>query len=741
MGSVLIVDDEQSLRFTLEAFIRSEGHSAFLADDMASAIALVRESPIDIVVADIVLSGSSGLDLLKTIRQIAPDTRVIMMTGEPTLDTAAEALRLGAFDYLQKPVLKTQFLSAIRNAFNARRIAEEENLEYTIRLEKLVGERTRALARSEATLRRRARELAVLHNLSREVGASITVNATIEAGLNKIALATGSDLVVLFLRHEDHLIQRGYFAGLRGIEWDHASGARLGECLRGIAFNEDRPVYCEDIPADSRCTLNVCKDAGFGSLAAFPLRTGKEAMGILGLLSIEKRDFKAESAFLLAVASEMSIGLKKSLLYEQLQHRASELQASLEKIRSAEADRLQLQTQLQQSQKMEAIGTLAGGIAHDFNNILGAVIGYAELAQNHIERHCKAYAHLNEVISAGVRAKNLIQQILTFSREAKHSLSPIRLEPVATEALRMIRASLPSTIEIRQTFSSQLAVVADPTRFHQVLMNLCTNAAHAMRKRGGLLKVSISDFFLNPESASNTAVSPGTYVKLTVTDTGHGMSRHTMDRIFDPFFSTKRKDEGTGLGLSVVHRIIKNLNGHILVRSKPGKGTLFEVLLPAVDAEVETYPEPQPIPTGTEHILLVDDEKPLVQSLKLQLESLGYRVTAMTCPLEALDAFREAPSQCDLVITDLTMPQLPGDRLAKALLEIRPDLPILLCTGFSTSMDSKSLAAAGFRALLYKPVLKRQLAVAIRQALGERQPACLEDLFENAATLTARHRS
>ncbi len=730
MGAVLIVDDERSIRVTVKAFLEDEGHQVYTAEDARSALAVMQDTAVDVVLTDIILHRSSGVDLLKSIKQIAPCVQVVMMTGEPTLETASESLRLGAFDYLQKPVSKNQIIKAIRAAFNTHQLQrekkrlEEENLKHTLLLERLVEERTLALAQSEAALRRRADELAILNNLSREVGATITLDATTGAGLGEIAGATGADIALLFLRDGDKLVRRGFLATSAGVGWKAGSCGQVQDCLCGQALHRDGPVYGDSAQCGSCSAPCECGEAGSFSFAALPLKSGAETLGVLGLLSASKKDFNSRGAFLDALANELSMGLKKSLLYEQLQHRASELQASLEQTRKTEAERLNLQLQLQQSQKMEAIGTLAGGIAHDFNNILGAVIGYAELAQNLVEKRSKAYNHLDEVLSAGMRAKQLVQQILTFSRATKHELAPIRLAPVAEEAIKLLRASLPATLEIRTNLSSQSAVIADPTKFHQVLMNLCTNAAHAMRKRGGVLDVCLSDFFLNSESTENNAsVQPGPYVKLTVSDTGQGMSRHILDRIFDPFFTTKRKGEGTGLGLSVVHGIVKSFNGHITVRSRPGKGTCFELLLPAVCLEIDSISEQRPIPTGSERILLVDDERPLVDSLKQQLESLGYTVTGTTKPVEAREAFRANPSQCDLVITDLTMPQLPGDKLARALLQIRPDLPIILCTGFSESVDSKTLNAAGFPALLHKPVLKPQLAEAVRKALDYGKPS------------------
>ena len=420
-----------------------------------------------------------------------------------------------------------------------------------------------------------------------------------------------------------------------------------------------------------------------------------------------------------ALANELAVGLKKSLLYEQLQKRAEEIQDSLTRIKEGEAERLQLETQLYQSQKMEAIGTLAGGIAHDFNNILSAVIGYTELACTAAEGNDRVQRYLKEILTAGARAKDLVQQILTFSRQGEQTQKPLLLNPIATEAIKLLRASLPSTIEIRHRIDSQSAVLGGPTTILQVLMNLCTNAAHAMGKKGGVLDVRLVDVLLGPEEMKMYPdLSPGPYVNLTVSDTGHGMSQHVLDRIFDPFFTTKEKEGGTGLGLSVVHGIVRNLNGSIKVRSAPGKGTAFDVFFHAIShtEEATTVPEEASL-TGNERVLFVDDEPMLVDIAEDLLQSLGYKVTTRTSPIEALEVFRFRPRDFDVVITDLTMPQMTGDQLAREIMELRPDIPIILCTGFSSMITEKKARAMGIQGFLMKPIIKNEMAGTMRKVL------------------------
>jgi len=386
-------------------------------------------------------------------------------------------------------------------------------------------------------------------------------------------------------------------------------------------------------------------------------------------------------------------------------------------------DRKRLEAQLRQAQKMEAMGTLAGGIAHDFNNILSAIIGHAELLEDEVAAKSQAWAHLQEVLAAGGRAKELVRQILTFSRQSEQERRPVALHDIVVEAMRLLRASLPRTIEFRQQLEPGRALVlADPIQLHQILLNLCTNAEHAMRERGGLLAVQLKTVEVDAEFATgHPPLRPGSYAKLTVRDTGHGMTRQVRERIFDPFFTTKRPGEGTGMGLAVVHGIVVGYGGTIIVESAPGRGTRFDVYLPRCDAV-----EPLPIalePTlrgQNERILLVEDEPSLVQLWTTMLEHLGYQVTACSNGLQALECFRAAPQSFDLVISDQTMPQLTGERLAREILCLRPHLPIILCTGFSHTLTEENAKALGIRAILQKPIGRQELYLTVQRVLAEK---------------------
>lgn len=390
----------------------------------------------------------------------------------------------------------------------------------------------------------------------------------------------------------------------------------------------------------------------------------------------------------------------------------------------AEEEKKQLQIQLLHAQKLEAIGTLAGGIAHDFNNILAAVIGYTDMAKDDVPAGTPLARDLDQVLKASHRARDLVKQILTFSRQA--DTDPISFYPAAVvkEVVRLLRPTLPATIAINQHIDEKAGPVhIDPAQMHQVLMNLCTNAFHAMEDHGGKLNISLRRIEL--DTAALTArpyAQPGTYIELAIGDTGTGIPQNLIDRIFDPFFTTKELGKGTGMGLSIVHGIAKSCAGFVTVDSTLGRGTTFHVFLP-VAAEEQPFPvsTEDNLPRGSEHILFIDDEEMLTSMAKTMLERLGYLVTAFTSSLEALTAFQNQPDRFDLVITDLSMPVMPGMDLSRRLLQIRPALPIILCTGFSALVSEEKARSMGIRALAFKPLTKKDMALLIRKILQKDQ--------------------
>jgi len=389
--------------------------------------------------------------------------------------------------------------------------------------------------------------------------------------------------------------------------------------------------------------------------------------------------------------------------------------------KQAEAEKNKLLSQLQQAQKMEAIGTLAGGIAHDFNNILFPIIGYTEMTMDDVPRESQAYKNLFEILTAGKRAAKLVEHILTFSRSRNQERTPMKIHLVIKEALKLIRAAIPKTINLHQDIDENCGpTLADPTQVHQIIMNLCTNAYHAMQNTGGDMRVALKEVTIKPEDSIALKNNPGTYLRLMVSDTGHGMDNLVKQRIFEPYYTTKEKNKGTGMGLSVVHGIVKSYGGDISVFSKPGAGTTFYVYLPRLD----TYKEPQsvnfdtPVSRGSERILFVDDEDQIVSMVEKMLNSLGYNITSKTSSIEAFETFKKQPDQFDLVITDQAMPNMSGMQIAYNMMKIRPDIPIILCTGFSEVVTEEQAKAAGIKEFIMKPIVKRDLAAAIRKVLS-----------------------
>jgi PAS domain S-box-containing protein len=386
-------------------------------------------------------------------------------------------------------------------------------------------------------------------------------------------------------------------------------------------------------------------------------------------------------------------------------------------------ERHNLEAQMRQSHKLHALGALAGGVAHDFNNMLAAILGYTELVMEDMPRESLAWHRLQRVLTAGERAKDLVRQILTVSRQQEQQRLPVQLRPVVEEVLTLLRASLPVTIAINQHLNAQVGtVLADPTQIHQILMNLCVNAEHAMRLRGGVLEVGLDEVHVTePTPVSDGTLIPGPYVRLTVRDTGHGIPAELLPHIFDPFFTTKSPEEGTGMGLPVVQRIMRGHDGAMHVSSLPDQGSTFVLYFPCFHKPMETSAVAvEPIPEGSERVLFVDDEESIARLGCTMLERLGYTVTTSTSAPEALALFRAAPARFDLVITDHTMPAMTGETLAQEMRRLRPELPVIVCSGFSHTMNADRAQALGLDAFLLKPFLHRDLALAVRRVLDHR---------------------
>lgn len=389
-------------------------------------------------------------------------------------------------------------------------------------------------------------------------------------------------------------------------------------------------------------------------------------------------------------------------------------------IRRAEQEKANLEALLRRRHKMEAIGTLAGGIAHDFNNILAAILGYADMALEEIPSWSPAHNQIKEVVKAGTRAKNLVRQILAFSRKEQQHREPVDLAALIIEVVVFLRATIPTTIDILLDLAPDCGnILGDQTQIHQVLMNICTNASQAMETEGGTLAITLREVTLGEEPRSPVAnLKPGSYLRLDIGDTGGGIHEKHLERIFDPYFTTKEFGKGSGMGLAVVHGIVKSHDGVIRAVNNPDRGTTFSLFFPRIKAPVQQV-ETEEIPSGTgsERILIVDDEPSIVKMLGIVLSRNGYTVQTLTSSTKALEIFRANPAAFDLLLTDMTMPDLTGDTLALAIRQLRPDIPIILCTGYSSRIDEEQARKMGVQAFLMKPVNLKELETTVRQLL------------------------
>jgi signal transduction histidine kinase/ActR/RegA family two-component response regulator len=400
-----------------------------------------------------------------------------------------------------------------------------------------------------------------------------------------------------------------------------------------------------------------------------------------------------------------------------------DLKKEIEIRQKFERERVELEKKLFQLQKMETIGTLAGGIAHDFNNILTPILGYTDMAREELPEESNLRFDLEQINNAALRGKDLVQQILTFSREVNFNKKPIQLQPVIWETLNLLKASFPPSVEIKHHLDSKTGtVLADPTHIHQIVMNLCTNANHAMVKTGGILEIKLEKVKVDQKFAETIPnLKKGDYVRLTISDTGHGMDIKTKERIFEPFFTRKEVGSGSGLGLSVVHGIINNYGGAIVVDSNPGKGTTFTIYLPKYgdDSQVARKSPKKPV-KGDEHILFVDDEPEITFMGKKMLENLGYKVTIKSDSLSALEEFNNNPDKYSLLVTDQSMPNMNGMELATAIKKIRQDLKVIIITGYSESLSDDVLAINGISEVILKPMILDDFSKVIRRVLDSK---------------------
>jgi PAS domain S-box-containing protein len=790
---VLIVDDEVELMTALCESLTDQGYEALGRTSAHEALVLLQEQDIDLLICDLMMPEMDGITLLRAALDIDPHLVGIIMTGQGTIQTAVDAMKVGAFDYVLKPFRLQALLPVLARALQVRRLRMENvQLRETVAIYEL-GQAIASTLDMNAILHKvidgalqqvNGDEAAIM--LPTPDGADLftaLVRGKNQDTLLGTRLSMAHSIIDRLARHHEPLIVRGAVRDLVfppqqthtdriTIVLPMLAGGKLMGVLSVSTAQQRRPFTLGQVKALSILT-NLAATALENAALYAQVRQSEERFrsvtesamdaiisvgsngtilswnhgaqrlfgyahdAIVGqpftLLMPARYREPCLAGFQRAMATGQLHLIGKTLEVHGLTKDGAEfpVELSLSSWQTDEStffvaiirditERKRLEAQLRQAQKMQAIGTLAGGIAHDFNNILSAIMGYAELALDEVEQGSAVWNDLQGTLTAGRRARDLVQQILTFCRQQELARTSIPLHWLIEEALALLRAALPSTITIQPLIDRNAgAVLADPTQMQQVLMNLCTNAAHAMRTTGGVIEVRLEPIEIAADvPASVPGLKAGAYVRLTVQDNGHGMEPEILERIFEPFFTTKGPDEGTGMGLAVVHGIVTNHGGVITVESTPGQGSTFAIYLPRSDSpETTTPPVEEPVVGGSERILFIDDEDTLVHVGRATLQRLGYQVVVCTSSAEALELFRATPHAFDLVITDRTMPTLTGEALVRELRQIRSDIPIILYTGFSNPITPEQLRALEVDAFLLKPVSAHEWARVIQQVL------------------------
>ncbi len=692
---ILTVDDDPNNLSVLHDCLEELNYTILAAEDGESAVKRAEYALPDLILLDVMMPGIDGFE---TCRRLKANTNtkeipVIFMTALAETGHKVKGLEMGAVDYITKPFQREEMLARIAVHLQNRRLTRELQ-KAKDELERRVEERTTDLAITNRELEEEIAERQMVQEQLQEQALIMEEKVEELQRAQDALLKSEKKFRVIF----EQTFQLMGLLSPDGILLE-ANQTSLGFC--GVTASEvigklfwETPWWTHSEEQRQRLREGI-SSAAAGELVRFETDhlDGKGKLNIIDFSLKPVHDEQGNVVQMIAEGRDIT-ALKK------------------------------LDKELRQSQKMEAIGTLAGGIAHDFNNILTAIIGFTDMAQRKAAKDDSISRDLERVQEAGTRAKELVSRILTFSRQGEQERQPLRMATVIEEVFKLLRATLPTSIEIHQqidTVPNGDLVLADPTQLHQVLMNLGTNAAHAMRARGGIFTVTMADIAADASLIKlYPDLTPGPYVRLTVSDNGHGMDAATKERIFEPYFTTKNVGEGTGMGLSVVQGIIKSHGGTISVYSEPGQGTAFNIFLPRIADEVSLDTQTDALfYGGSERILFVDDEKVLAELGEELLKELGYQVTTETSSLEMLARFRAEPDAFDLVITDMTMPGLTGRELAKELHIIRPDIPIIMCSGFTEFLSASEATEAGISEFLMKPYVASKLDQVIRRVLSQ----------------------
>lgn len=650
---ILVIDDELAIRQSFTYYLEDMEFLVQTAENGRIGLEIIEKEHPDLVLSDLRMPEMDGFEVLKRCRQLAPDMPVIVISGANRIDEAVEALRLGAWDYLIKPLKDLSILGhAVDRALERARLLRE-NHAHQEHLEELVRSRTGELEVAFDELQQSERKYRALFEKTNDA---------------------------IFIAIKD----TGQF-----IDANKAALDLTGQSLVELKQKKIRDILHEKAHAQFQKIVITNKAEEIGQVSYYR-PDGTKRIGLLSLVPLNDEA-------VIVIARDITRGLE-------------------------------IEEQLRQAQKMEAIGTLAGGIAHDFNNILTAIMGYSELCLMEIDAESPLRSKVEAIARSGDRAKELVYQILAFSRSDKQVTVPVRIDLILNETLKLLRPAIPSSIDIELKIETKNSVLGEPTRLHQIVMNLCTNAYQAMDETDGTLKIALRTVVMTRDANMISDLSPGTYVELTVADNGSGMSQDTISRIFDPYFTTKAKGKGTGMGLAVVHGIVKNHGGAITVTSEVGKGTEFKVFLPTTYDDGGDLKEiKSSLPRGDESILLVDDEKDIVRIVEEILKKQGYNVTSTLDAEDALSLFQSDPERFDLVISDMTMPKMNGLKLVGRVKEINSKTKVVICSGYNEHLTELNCQDKGVDGYITKPITMNKLAETVRNVLDNKNSPTIAD--------------
>jgi len=699
---LLIIDDEKHIRQSLAVHLEDNDFNVITAKNGQQGLELILAEKPDLVLLDLRMPQMDGIDVLRQGKKIMPDLPVIVISGANRIEDVVKALRHGAWDYLEKPILNFNVLDHSINRALEKAILIEENKTYQKNLESMVKERTRELKNANTHLCDINARLHKIVETTQRLHGCVEMEHFGKKVLEEFAALMAATGGSLYLLEENGL--RLVHSIISGHTPEFIPFPLPEESVFKTVLEKGQALLVNNIEEENIYLPSGWPGYSNGSFLAFPIREDYGApIGIITLHDKQTPPFVDQDKEIGAILSSYCCETIRAI---------KAFQASKEK-----------EIQLQQAQKMEAIGTLAGGIAHDFNNILSGIIGYAELAKMDLNTNTKAGRYIDQVKIGARRAGEIVSQILTFSRQTESEMKPIKIYLIVKEAVKFLRSSIPSTIHISENVATHDMAFADPTQIHQVVMNLGTNAYHAMRETGGTLSVSLKKAELSNNDLEEGCPF-GEYIVLQIADTGCGIDDGVMDRIFDPYFTTKAVSQGTGLGLAVVSSIVKKHNGMIKINSQIGKGTIVDVFFPIFNNTLDHCEEPEYSVKnleGTEHILLVDDEHGILDSTRQMLSNMGYTISGFADGISAFKAFAKAPAAFDLVITDMSMPNMDGRVLSEKILSVRKEIPVILCTGFHETFTETDAVKMGIRRYLHKPVTIQTLTLAIRDELGRRE--------------------